>query len=112
MSTNTRTVLTNSEVTAVDQDPLGAQAKLIATPQTGLQVWSKPLSGGSARAVALLNRTGSAASIAVSFSQIGLTNGQATVRDLWQHADLGMFSGSYTAASVPSHGVAMLRIAQ
>jgi hypothetical protein len=34
------------------------------------------------------------------------------VRDLWQHTDLGMSSGSYTATNVTSHGVVMLRIAQ
>jgi alpha-galactosidase len=111
MSSTTKTILTNVDVIAVDQDPLGAQGTLVATPQGGLQIWSKPLSGGNVRAVVLFNRNGSAASTTVSFTQIGLPNGQATVRDLWQHADLGMFNGSYTATSVPSHGVVMLRIA-
>ena len=110
MSAATTTTLTNTEVIAVDQDPLGEQGTLVATPQSGLQVWSKPLSGNDVRAVALLNRNGSTASITVSFAQIGLSNGQASVRDLWQHANLGMFNGSYTASSVPSHGVVMLRI--
>jgi alpha-galactosidase len=107
-----KTILTNTEVIAVDQDPLGAQGTLAATPQSGLQVWSKPLSGGNVRAVALFNRNGSAASITVNFTQIGLSNAAASVRDLWQHADLGMHAGSYTATSVPSHGVVMLRIVQ
>jgi hypothetical protein len=44
MSAATKTILTNTEVIAVDQDPLGAQGTLVATPQSGLQVWSKPLS--------------------------------------------------------------------
>jgi alpha-galactosidase len=110
MSAGTTAILTNAEVIAVDQDPLGAQGTLVATPQTGLQVWSKPVSGGNARAVALLNRNPAAASITVTFAQIGLPNAQATVRDLWQHADLGSFDGSYTANAVPSHGVVMVRI--
>ena len=111
MSAAVTAIVTNSEILAVDQDLLGHQATLVATPQSGLQVWSKPLSGNNVRAVALLNRNASAASITVSFSQIGLSSGQtASVRDLWQHADLGTFTGSYTAANVPSHGVAMLRI--
>jgi alpha-galactosidase len=112
MSASTKSILTNTEVIAVDQDPLGKQGTLVATPQTGLQVWSKTLTGSNARAVALFNRNGNPADITVSFTQIGLSNGQATVRDLWQHADLGSFNGSYTAANVPSHGVAMLRITQ
>jgi alpha-galactosidase len=112
MSADTKTVLTNAEVVAVDQDSLGAQATLAATPQSGLQVWSKPLTGDNVRAVALLNRNGDAASISANFAQIGLSNGPADVRDLWAHADLGTFSGNYTAMNVPSHGIAMLRIAQ
>jgi alpha-galactosidase len=112
MSSATATVLTNSEVIAVDRDPLGEQGTLVATPQSGLQVWSKALAGGNVRAVALLNRSSAAASITVSFAQIGLSTGQASVRDLWRHADLGTFAGSYTAAAVPTHGVVVLRIAQ
>jgi alpha-galactosidase len=111
MSAAVTAILTNAEVLAIDQDPLGAQGTLVATPQSGLQVWSKPLSGSSLRAVALLNRNAGAASITVNFAQIGLSNGAMSVRDLWQHADLGPFSGSYTATNVPSHGVVMLRVA-
>jgi alpha-galactosidase len=112
MSSAVKTILTNTEVVTVDQDPLGNQGTLVATPQNGLQVWSKTLTGSGVRAVALLNRNASAASIPVSFSQIGLSGGTASVRDLWQHADLGAFNGSYTAVNVPSHGVAMLRITE
>jgi alpha-galactosidase len=111
MPSAVQTILTNTEIIAVDQDPLGKQATLVATPRSGLQVWSKTLSGSNARAVALLNRNADAASIDVTFGEIGLSTGPASVRDLWQHADLGTFNGSYTAASVPSHGVVMLRIA-
>ncbi len=112
MSAGTTTILTNSEVIAVDQDPLGHQGQLVATQQSGLQVWSKTLSGNNLRAVALLNRNGASASISAKFTDIGLSSGSASVRDLWQHADLGTFTGSYTAMNVPSHGVVMLRIAQ
>jgi alpha-galactosidase len=112
MSATTKAILTNAEVIAVDQDPLGNQAKLVATPQTGLQVWSRTLSGNNQRAVALFNRNGSAASITVNFTQVGFSGGQVTVRDLWQKADLGSMNGSYTATNVPSHGVVMLRLSQ
>jgi alpha-galactosidase len=111
MSATTKAILTNAEVIAVDQDPLGNQGKVVATPQTGLQVWSKTLSG-NARAVALFNRNGSAANITVTFSQVGYASGQVAVRDLWQKADLGSMEGSYTATNVPSHGVVMLRLSQ
>ncbi len=110
MSSGTKLILTNADVIAVDQDSLGLQGRVVATPATNLQVWSKTLSGTNARAVVLFNRGTSAASITVQWSSLGIPAGAATVRDLWSHADLGTFTGSYTAQSVPSHGVAMLRI--
>jgi alpha-galactosidase len=111
MSAATKATLTNGEVIAVDQDPLGKQGQLVASPGTNLQVWSKTLSGTNTRAVALLNRNDSGtASITVQWSALGIPTGAAQVRDLWSHSDLGSFSGSYTASSVPSHGVVMLKV--
>ena len=110
MSAATKATLTNSEVIAVDQDPMGVQGRLVASPGTNLQAWSKTLSGTNTRAVALLNRGSGTASITVQWSALGIPTGAATVRDLWSHSDLGTFSGSYTASSVPSHGVVMLKV--
>ena len=110
MSATTKAILTNADVVAVDQDPLGKQGTLVATPGSNLQVWSKQLSGTNARAVALFNRSSAAASISVTWSQIGLPAGSATVRDLYAQKDLGTSTDSYTATSVPMHGVAMLKI--
>jgi alpha-galactosidase len=110
MSAATKTTLTNAEVIAVDQDPMGVQGRRVATPATNLEVWSKTLSGTNTRAVALLNRGSSTASITVQWSALGIPTGAATVRDLWSHTDLGSFTGSYTAASVPSHGVVMVKV--
>ncbi|HEY7370557.1 MAG TPA: glycoside hydrolase family 27 protein [Polyangia bacterium] len=110
MSAATKTTLINSEVIAVDQDPLGQQGRLVASPGTNLQVWSRTLAGTNTRAVVLLNRGAAAASIAVQWSALGIPAGAATVRDLWAHSDLGSFTGSYTASSVPSHGVVMLKV--
>jgi len=112
MSAATRTTLTNSEVIAVDQDPLGMQGRLVATPADNLQIWSKTLSGTNTRAVALLNRNAAGtAAITVPWTALGIPAGAATVRDLWTHTDLGSFTGAYTAAAVPAHGAVMLRIA-
>jgi alpha-galactosidase len=110
MSAATKTTLTNSEVIAVDQDAMGVQGRRVATPATNLEVWSKPLAGTNVRAVALLNRGAASASITVQWSALGIPTGTATVRDLWSHMDLGSFSASYTASSVPSHGVVMLKV--
>jgi alpha-galactosidase len=109
MSATSQSILTNIDVIAIDQDPLGNQAQLVATPHANLQIWSKVLSGQDTRAVALLNRTGAAASITVEWTTLGLPTGSATLRDLWTHTDLGTFANSYTATAIPSDGVVMLR---
>jgi alpha-galactosidase len=110
MDDTTRAILTNTEVIAVDQDSLGAQGTLVFQEHTGLQTWVKPLRDGS-RAVALLNRTDSAAVIAVPVRRLGITSPTARVRDLWAHADLAPVTGTLKV-TVPSHGVAMLRVAK
>jgi alpha-galactosidase len=110
MSAATKATLTNAEVIAVDQDPLGKQGRVVATPGSNLEVWSKEMTGTNVRAVALFNRGSAAANITVQWSQIGLPTGAASVRDLWAAKDLGPFTGSYTATSVPSHSVVMLKI--
>ncbi|HET7540856.1 MAG TPA: glycoside hydrolase family 27 protein [Polyangiaceae bacterium] len=110
MSAATKATLTNAEVIAVDQDPLGKQGRVVATPGTDLEVWSKEMSGTNTRAVALFNRSSANASITVQWSQLGLPAGAASVRDLWAAKDLGSFTGSYTAMSVASHSVVLLKI--
>ncbi len=106
MTPYTLEILTNREVIALDQDPLGKQGYRVA--QEGpFEVWMKPLADGSV-AVGLFNRQRTAEQLTVSFAQIGI-KGKATVRDLWLKKDLGTFSGSYSAY-VPKHGVVLVRI--
>jgi len=108
MSADIRDILTNKEVIAIDQDPLGREGHRVKRAD-GLEVWSKQLADGG-RAVALLNRTGAEANITVSWTDIGYPEHvRAKVRDLWAKKDLGEKTGSFSAA-VPSHGVMMVRI--
>ena len=108
MSADIHDILTNKEVIAIDQDPLGREGRRVKRAD-GLEVWAKQLADGG-RAVALLNRTGAEASITVSWTDLGYPDHvPAKVRDLWAHKDLGEKSGSFSAP-VPSHGVVMLRI--
>ena len=106
MSDETKAILTNPEVIAVDQDSKGVQGHRV-WDEGPLEIWVRPLADGSS-AVGLFNRGESEFKITVDFNSIGVT-GPARVRDLWQHQDLGTVSGSYTA-SVPRHGVVMLKI--
>jgi alpha-galactosidase len=108
MSDATRAILTNDEVIAVDQDPLGYQGYRVKR-ENDLEVWVKPLVGSGARAVLLFNRSGSAAAMTVKWVDIGLRRGTATVRNLWARGDHGSFEDEFTF-NVPSHDVVMLKI--
>ncbi|WP_410645121.1 glycoside hydrolase family 27 protein [Amycolatopsis sp. lyj-346] len=108
MSATTRAALTNREMIAVDQDPLGRQGTKVTEDASGLQVYQKVLSGTGRRAVVLLNRTGSAATITARWSTLGLT-GSAAVRDVWAGADRGSFTSGY-ATSVPAGEAVLLTI--
>ncbi|WP_414685179.1 glycoside hydrolase family 27 protein [Mycobacterium sp.] len=104
-SEDTRDILTNGDVVAVDQDPLVTQATTL--PQDG-RVLVKPLRGGAV-AVALFNPDNQPATIATSASAVGLPGAPCyTARDLWTHTDTT--TGQITAAAVPAHGATMLRI--
>jgi alpha-galactosidase len=103
-----REILTNREVIAVDQDSLGVQGKLVQSSPPELQVWAKPLADGS-RAVVLFNRASVPTTMSVSWGRIGIRTDTALVRDLWAHEDMGRVGRRYSA-TVPSHGVVMLRV--
>jgi len=101
-------ILTNKEVIAIDQDPLGRQGRRV-WKDGDLEIWSKQLQDGS-RAVILLNRGASSHDITMTWEQIGYpAHLGATVRDLWAHKNLGKFAEKYSAA-VESHGLVMVTV--
>ncbi len=108
MTPETRDILTNPEVIAVDQDPLGVQGSKIRD-HGDLEVWAKRLEGG-AQAVILFNRGSKEQPMAVSWQEIGLSyDAEPMVRDLWGKKDLGRVKGTFSA-SVPSHEIVMIRV--
>lgn len=99
-------ILTNPDVIAVDQDPLGIQGHRVS--QTGpVEVWEKPLSKHRV-AVGLFNSGESALPASIAFSEIGFSH-PVHVRDLWKRKDLGVFEKTF-ATTVPKHGVVMIEI--
>jgi len=107
LSNDTLYILTNPEVIAINQDPLGIQGRKVSNV-SGLEVWAGPLSDGAV-AVVLFNRSPERAAISASFQDIGVTKSQANVRDLWAHQDLGVFEHEFIA-TVDPHDVVMVRI--
>ena len=104
MKPETAQILTNREVIAIDQDPLGKQGDRVSAVGP-VEIWAKPLKGG-AKAIGLFNRDDTALPITLKLSDVGFTGG-AKARDVWQAKDLGKLQGTYTAI-VPRHGVALL----
>lgn len=108
MTPETHDLLTNKEVIAVDQDPLGIQGHRVMKDGDS-EIWSKQMSDGS-RSVVLLNRGTAASKITLNWTDIGYPEAlTASVRDLWAHQDLGKQKGTFSA-SVPSHGVLMVSV--
>ena len=106
MTPYTIEILTNREVIAVDQDPLGKQGFRLRQ-QGPFEVWMKPMADGS-KVVGLFNRQRTVEQMAVNFAQIGFS-GQPSVRDLWLKRDLGNFKDKFSAY-VPAHGVVLIRV--
>jgi len=101
----TLNLLTNDEVLAIDQDPLGRQATPVVRTDS-IQVWVKHLADGK-KAFGVFNLSDHTIGYAVDLKQIGIP-GEAILRDLWRQKDLGSFSGEFTTL-VPSHGVVLLK---
>lgn len=108
MTADTKEILLNKEVIAIDQDALGQQGRRVK--KTGnLEVWSKQLQDGG-RAVALVNRGPATAKISITWADIGYPDSiSANVRDLWTKTELTAVKGGYSA-EVLSHGVVMVRV--
>jgi alpha-galactosidase len=105
MSAETRDILTNREVIAVDQDVLGRQGTRLLV-KDGVEVWAKPLRDGAV-ALGLFNRGEAQASASLTWAEAGLSAKPSSVRDLWLHGDIAPADGGLSIA-VPAHGVVML----
>jgi alpha-galactosidase len=102
----TLNVLTNDEVIAIDQDPLGKQAARVSA-QGDLEVWAKDLEDGS-KAAGLFNRGDTETAVTLRWRDISIQGPQA-VRDLWRQTDMGLFEEEFTA-QVGRHGVALIKL--
>lgn len=92
-------LLTNKEVIAVDQND-----SPVARPVTTVgdqQVWGTKNADGS-YTVALFNLADSPASVTAQWASLGFS-GNASVRDLWNKANLGTYKNKITEA-LPAHG--------
>lgn len=118
MSAETKEVLTNREVIAVNQDPLGIEGFQYSA-KDGVEVWFKPLKDGD-WAVVFLNRNTSPRQVTFDWKSEkvvdSLSNRAArfdttvySLRDLWARRDVGTTTRPLSA-DLPPHDVLMLRL--
>lgn len=106
-SPSTLAILKNTDVIAVDQDPLGRQGTVVSS-SSGLVVMAKPLADGG-RSVTLTNETTSTRTISTTVRDIGIGGASSyALKDLWSKAT--STTTSAISASVPAHGTVMFRV--
>jgi alpha-galactosidase len=108
MTPETIALLTNKEVIAIDQDPLGNQADRVSA-EGPMEIWARTLADGS-KAVGMFNRNGSPMDMHLDFVSIGMSN-PTQVRDLWVGKDLSTGNSTYVT-TVPAHGAVLLKISK
>jgi alpha-galactosidase len=106
-SPETLAILTDRDVIAIDQDPLGVQGAVVHDAD-GLMVLDKPLAGGD-RAIALYNSTDQLAEIGIPAGATGLPAAPGyRLNDVWTGAQTQ--TKTTIAAAVPPHGAVVYRV--
>src|SRR3984957_18729251 len=108
MTDETKSILMNADVIAIDQDPTAKPVQLL-TQEGKMEILNRSLHDGS-MAVAIFNRGDEAAQGSVAWSSLKMGK-NLKVRDLWKHEAVATTGDSYTA-SVPAHGVVLLRVSK
>ncbi|MEA1875918.1 MAG: glycoside hydrolase family 27 protein [Bacteroidota bacterium] len=112
ISDETIEILTNKELIALNQDPLGYQARRLVN-HGDLEVWAKPLISTMSGqvAVTLLNRSEEKDTIAFSLDSLGIdVTKDYAIRDLWLKKDYETSINEEMNFEVPAHGVVVLKI--
>jgi alpha-galactosidase len=112
MTEETKSILMNAEVIAIDQDP-EALPSVRTPPQDTSEVLIRQLAN-EAVAVGLFNRGAAPAQISFRWDSLHLNanlGGKSLeARDLWKHEAVPVTGDSHTAL-VPPHGVVLVRVA-
>jgi alpha-galactosidase len=96
MTEETKSILLNRDIIAIDQDPLGKQAFRVMR-KDGIEAWNKPLAGGRV-AIAFLNRNSKEGAVAASLEQLELDpKVKYETYDVWTHESLKQPAGQVTA---------------
>jgi alpha-galactosidase len=108
MKPEIRDTLTNRDVIAVDQDPLGHQARYVYSGGQ-VEVWTRELKGG-AKAIAIINVGSDVYSthpFRLDLAKLGL-EGRQRAKDLWTGKEMELMNNM--PIELASHDVLLLRI--
>lgn len=101
-------ILSNKDVIAIDQDPLGRQASIVK--QIGnVDILSRPLANGD-HAVALFNKSERAKTISANVMAVGLPAGHYRLKNLWSKTVSE--TRLMITAEIPAHGVVLYRVSR
>jgi alpha-galactosidase len=109
MKPEIRNILTNRDVIALDQDPLGHEARHIYS-KGEIEVWARDLKGG-AKAIAIVNVGSDVYSthpFHLDLAQLGL-HGSQHAKDLWTGKEIDLSNNM--PIELASHDILLLRIA-
>ena len=106
MTPETRAILTNSEVIAIDQDVLGKQGQRVQK-RGNIEIWTRPLAGGAV-ALAIFNLGVTDTRVTVDWQDLGISNAKS-VRDPWARRDLPAAMVGYSG-TIKGHGAELLRL--
>jgi alpha-galactosidase len=105
MTDDTRSILMNKDVLAIDQDPMGVQGH--RADRTGdIEYYARPLNNGD-MALVVVNRADSSASLKLPWSEMRIAEG-TKIRDLWKHEDFAARADQ--SFVIPAHGSLMFRV--
>lgn len=114
ISEETLSILTNTEIIALNQDDLGYQARKIRNNK-GVDIWLKQLHSDNSGeiAIALLNRTNKTKNIEFSLSELGVNASKGyAIRDLWDKKDYPVSTEKKLKFKVKGYSVIVLKITQ
>lgn len=109
MTDETKSILMNTEVIAIDQDPEYKPVQSLSTDGKIETLW-RPMHDGSI-IVGIFNRGDAPTEAGFAWSSLpaGFTGKGVKVRDLWKH-EAASVGGDSFKATVPTHGVVLLKI--
>ncbi|MGD0572767.1 MAG: glycoside hydrolase family 27 protein [Sedimentisphaerales bacterium] len=93
MSNDICDILTNKEVIAIDQDPLGKQGYQFMD-HPGKQIWVKELSDGC-WAVCFFNNSEEAVKLRINWANFSFLAGNYEIRDLWKKKNVGITAKNF-----------------